>query len=188
MGEEWQCQVTPFSTTEAGTTEASNTLTITGVVETFTVSYDGNTNTGGTAPVDGSSPYDDGSLVTVLGEGDLVKTGFSFDDWNTSDDGSGTGYAESDTFTIAADTTLYAQWVADVPAPLVENVVLSSSPTGGGDVGDDLSCAFDLTGSTSATAWTLDGSPLATLVLPMEGGAAAALLDYRGTAMTRRRW
>ena len=163
-------------------TEASNTVTIAAPAGTFSVSYDGNTNTGGTAPVDGSSPYDDGASVTVLGEGDLVKTGFSFDGWNTADDGSGTGYVESDTFTISADTTLYAQWVADVPAPLVENVVLSSSPTGGGDVGDDLSCASHLAGSasTSATKFTRDGVHFATLVLPMEGGATVALDDISG--------
>ena len=29
MGEDWQCQVTPFSDTEAGTSESSNTLAIT---------------------------------------------------------------------------------------------------------------------------------------------------------------
>ena len=85
-----------------------------------------------------------GSSVTVLGEGDLVKTGFSFDGWNTSDDGSGTGYVESETFTITADTTLYAQWTVDVTAPSVTGVVLSPDPA---DVSDDLSCAFTLGGS-----------------------------------------
>jgi len=76
--------------------------------------YDGNTNTGGTAPVDGSSPYLEGATVTVLGLGDLVKTGYRFIDWNTAADGSGTNYDESDTFLMpATDVTLYAQWAAE---------------------------------------------------------------------------
>lgn len=80
-------------------------------VTTYTVTYDGNTNTGGTAPVDGSSPYTAGSDVTVLGVGTLVKTGYTFTGWNTAADGSGTPYASGGTITaIAANTTLYAQW------------------------------------------------------------------------------
>ncbi len=76
--------------------------------------YDGNTNTGGTAPVDASSPYAEGATVTVLGVGDLVKTGYRFIDWNTAADGSGTNYDESDTFLMpATDVTLYAQWAAE---------------------------------------------------------------------------
>ena len=34
---------------------------------TYTVTYNGNTNTGGNVPVDGSSPYVSGATVTILG-------------------------------------------------------------------------------------------------------------------------
>ncbi|MGE5355625.1 MAG: MopE-related protein [Deltaproteobacteria bacterium] len=80
----------------------------------YTVTYDGNGNTGGTAPVDGNSPYASGATVTVLGNtGSLVKTGYTFNNWNTAADGSGTSYAPAATFTISANTTLYAQWTAN---------------------------------------------------------------------------
>ena len=80
-------------------------------INQYTVTYAGNTNTGGTAPVDGSSPYNYGATVTVLGAGTLVKTGYTFDTWNTQADGLGTDYSPADTFTLgAADVTLYAQW------------------------------------------------------------------------------
>ena len=87
-------------------------ITITGtVVNTYTVTYDGNTNTDGSAPTDSYSPYVSGSTVTVLGQGTLVKTDNVFSGWNTDSDGNGTSYDEGDTFNISENTTLYAQWV-----------------------------------------------------------------------------
>jgi len=78
---------------------------------TYTVTYDGNGSTGGTATVDGSSPYQTGATVTVLGQGSLVKTGYAFVEWNTAANGSGTIYAPGATFTIStSNVTLYAQW------------------------------------------------------------------------------
>ena len=77
----------------------------------FTVTYDGNTNTGGTAPVDVSSPYVQGATVAVLGQGDLIKNGYTFSGWNTAANGSGTGRAPVSTFTMGtANVILYAQW------------------------------------------------------------------------------
>ena len=78
---------------------------------TYTVTYVGNTNTSGVAPADGSSPYTPGSSVTILGVNTLVKSGYQFAGWNTAADGSGTNYVGGDTFTINANTTLYAQWI-----------------------------------------------------------------------------
>ncbi len=40
---------------------------------TYTVTYDGNTNTGGVVPTD-ANLYEEGVSVTVLGQGSLVKT------------------------------------------------------------------------------------------------------------------
>jgi uncharacterized repeat protein (TIGR02543 family)/LPXTG-motif cell wall-anchored protein len=87
---------------------------------TYTVSYDGNGNTSGTAPIDPNSPYAADATVTVLGNSNLAKTGFAFAGWNTESDGEGTAYAAGDTFTITANTTLYAIWneiVIETPPP-----------------------------------------------------------------------
>ncbi|MFC5469010.1 S-layer homology domain-containing protein [Cohnella suwonensis] len=75
-----------------------------------TVTYDVNGAVSGSVPTPSAYAYD--SRVTVLGNtGNLVKPGYLFAGWNTAADGSGTYYAEADTFTIgAADITLYAQW------------------------------------------------------------------------------
>ena len=82
-----------------------------GLQTRYTVTYDGNTNTGGTVPVDVNSPHDSNGVVTVLGNsGSLVKTGYTWANWNTAANGSGTSYNPSDVFIISANTTLYAQW------------------------------------------------------------------------------
>ncbi len=79
--------------------------------EKYTVTYDGNGNTSGTAPVDTLSPYYAGVTVTVLGQGDLARDKYNFTGWNTAADGTGTAYVETDTFTMpAANVILYAQW------------------------------------------------------------------------------
>ena len=80
---------------------------------TYTVVYNGNTSTSGISPADGSSPYESGSTVTVLGNSGspvLAKTGFVFDGWNTQANGLGISYVQGNTFTIEANTILYAQW------------------------------------------------------------------------------
>jgi uncharacterized repeat protein (TIGR02543 family) len=81
---------------------------------TYTVTYLGNGNTGGTAPIDGSSPYAGGTSVTILGNSSsLTKSGVAvFAGWNTSADGSGTNYVGGDTFNITQNTTLYALWIS----------------------------------------------------------------------------
>lgn len=78
---------------------------------TYTVTYEGNGSDGGSVPDDASSPYNYEASVTVLGNtGALTRTGFTFAGWNTASDGSGSGYAASDSFSITIDTVLYAQW------------------------------------------------------------------------------
>jgi uncharacterized repeat protein (TIGR02543 family) len=75
------------------------------------VSYDGNGNTGGSAPAD-VTPYLPGVTVTVAGNtGGLVRTGYTFSGWNTAPGGGGTNYAANATFAMpGADVTLFAQW------------------------------------------------------------------------------
>ena len=47
--------------------------------------------------------------------GGLVNTGYSFDDWNTAANGSGTSYTPGNTFSMpAAGVTLYAIWTANI--------------------------------------------------------------------------
>ena len=80
---------------------------------TCQVTYSNNSATSGTVPIDATS-YHDGDYVTVFGQSDLAKTGFIFNGWNTAADGSGTPYIADDTFPVAGNTILYAQWICSV--------------------------------------------------------------------------
>jgi hypothetical protein len=85
---------------------------------TYSVTYNGNGNTGGTVPTD-STGYASGSTVTVLGNpGSLVKSGFTFGGWSLTPTGSAVA-----SFTITGNTTLYAVWTT---SPVI--TIVSGSP------------------------------------------------------------
>lgn len=81
---------------------------------TYTVTYNGNGNTGGST-TSSTHTYDVAKNLTANG---FTKTGYSFAGWNTKDDGTGTLYINSAsvknlTSTDGATITLYAQWTLD---------------------------------------------------------------------------
>jgi len=51
-----------------------------------------------------------GMEVTVADKGNLHKTGYEFDGWNTQADGNGAAYSVDASFILDKDVTLYAQW------------------------------------------------------------------------------
>ena len=84
------------------------------VASSFTVTYNANGATSGSVPTDATS-YSSGATVTVKGNtGSLAKTGWTFAGWNTNATGTGTDRAASSTFSISANTTLYAKWTCTV--------------------------------------------------------------------------
>ena len=77
------------------------------------VTYDANNATSGTAPTD-ATDYISYDIVTVLGNtGNLSRTGYTFDGWNTQADGNGTDYTPGTTFNISSSVTLYAKWAVE---------------------------------------------------------------------------
>ena len=81
---------------------------------TYTVTYNANSGTG-SVPTDATA-YCYKAIVTVKGNtGPVSRSGYEFGGWNTNTTGDGTNYtAGSGTFTITANTTLYAKWTAAV--------------------------------------------------------------------------
>lgn len=84
-----------------------------GYVPNYEVTYNANGATAGDIPVDDSG-YKNGEAVSIKGNtGNLEKTGFAFNGWNTTADGSGTNYKADETFNIGNQSiTLYANWKA----------------------------------------------------------------------------
>jgi uncharacterized protein (TIGR02145 family)/uncharacterized repeat protein (TIGR02543 family) len=121
----------------------SVTAKITIIGKPCTVTYDGNGNTGGTAPVD-SDTYLQGASVTVKANtGNLAKTGYSFAGWNTAADGSGTSYGAGATFAMGTtNAILYAKW-----AVVVFTVKFNSN--GGSEV-DSQNVTYNNTAATPA--------------------------------------
>lgn len=76
------------------------------------ITYDGNGNTSGDVPPV-LGPEWEGETHTVReNSGELARTGYTFAGWNTTADGSGTGYEAGDTFIIGTNNvTLYAEWI-----------------------------------------------------------------------------
>lgn len=95
----------------SGTNRIDDIL-VRGRLKTYTINYDGNGNTGGMVP---ESQTKEHGVSTYLNSniGLLEKTGYIYSGWNTSLDGSGTGYGEGESFNQDEDTTLYANWIAN---------------------------------------------------------------------------
>lgn len=99
-------------------------ITVTQAPPQFTVTYKAGTGTGDDYTTDAVN-Y--GSTITVLNYDDTnidfsAPTGQIFDSWNTESAGTGTSYAPSETFTITADKTLFAQWVDEPTFTLVTDI------------------------------------------------------------------
>jgi len=80
------------------------------VKEVFTISYNGNGAESGVAPAKQSGD-EDSPLSVQANTGNLVKSGYLFDGWNTSADGSGTSYTPGASYK-GKNVTLYAKWAA----------------------------------------------------------------------------
>ncbi len=80
---------------------------------TYTVTYDGNGATAGSAPTD-TATYLTGESVAVSGAGSLTKGSDQFTGWNAKPDGTGTIYTVGNMFAITKDLTLYARWSRDL--------------------------------------------------------------------------
>jgi uncharacterized repeat protein (TIGR02543 family) len=79
----------------------------------YRITYNGNGAASGTVPVDNTC-YETGFTAVIPGNtGNLVRSGFTFNGWNTQSNGSGTSYAQGSIYTIlGSNVTLYARWSA----------------------------------------------------------------------------
>lgn len=108
---------------------------------TFMVVYDGNTNTGGTAP--DTVNFIEDQEVTIADSGSLFKTGYSFSGWNTVQNGGGTSYSPGDKHVFDTVTIiLYAQWT---------EIKFTLTYHGNGNTGGSIPSPLDYTFGKKAT-------------------------------------
>lgn len=79
--------------------------------KTFTVTYDANGGKGTLEPARKTAK----EAIVIANADSLSREGFTFSDWNTKKDGTGTSYAPGDKYEEDENLTLYAQWKAISP-------------------------------------------------------------------------
>ena len=80
------------------------------VRERYTITYNGNGNTGGTVP---SAVYKAHGTNITLASNSLTKTGYTANGWNPNASGTGTHYDNGASYSGNGNVTLYAQWTAN---------------------------------------------------------------------------
>lgn len=117
-----------FTVGSGYSTAANLVLTAQWTASSYTVTYNGNGSTGGTAPVDGAYTTDVAFSVSS-NSGNLVKAGYTFAGWNTSASGHGTSYAENGALTTSSNIILYAKWTIVSPTITFNKGAATVTPT-----------------------------------------------------------
>lgn len=115
----------------------------------YSVSYNANGGTG--TMTDSNSPYFMNSTVTTK-TNTFENGGQTFTGWNTKANGSGTSYAEGETFSITENTTLYAQWAS------ATTVATPSIYLDGGTYMGNQSTTISCVTAGASIYYTLDGT------------------------------
>jgi len=139
------------------TTAGNTTLYAHWTANTYTVSY--NANGGSGAPANQTKSY--GTTLT-LSSTKPTKAGYTFKNWNTKADGTGTTYSAGAAYTSNAAVTLYAQWTANAAHThsYTEKITKNPTCTESGTKTFTCSCGTSYTETVSATghsygAWTV---------------------------------
>lgn len=125
------------------TANADITLYAIWQVNTYTVTY--NANSGSNAPSSQSYTYSSSATIT-LSSSVPTRTGYTFKNWNTKSDGSGTSYSPGATFNRSnTSTTLYAQWT-------VNTYTLSYNANGGSGAPSSQSYTYASSGTITISS------------------------------------
>jgi uncharacterized repeat protein (TIGR02543 family) len=95
---------------------------------TYTVTFNANGATGGTAPAEQTVNAD--TVIILPDKGNLTYTGNIFVGWNESSNGSGAKYSAGDSVTVTGNMVFYAQWV-DSSTPQYTVTFNANGATGG---------------------------------------------------------
>lgn len=135
---------------------ASATVTIPALAPA-TITFNAN---GGSGTVAAINTYV--GVATTIPSNSFTRTGYTFNGWNTSADGTGTSYAAGSTVKPTGDMTLYAQWQSTYVKPTLQNIVAFRVANASGETNPDVTssgttgfCRFELVGGND---WTVDSA------------------------------
>jgi hypothetical protein len=94
---------------------------------TYKVTYSGNGNTDGSAPVDPRA-YRSGAVATILGPNDLARDDYDFLGWATSAGADTAAYNAGGSLTVTGNITLYAVWELDEHALTGTDITITAGP------------------------------------------------------------
>ncbi|MCK9170931.1 MAG: leucine-rich repeat protein [Treponema sp.] len=111
--------------------------------EIYSVTYDGNGNTGGEVPVTGKK-FEESEILTIEGNtGSLVKTDYCFGGWAENTDAAEGVFYGGEKFVIQRDTVFYAVWqkefevTADKAPDIIKNISNDATIHITGDITDE---------------------------------------------------
>jgi uncharacterized repeat protein (TIGR02543 family) len=148
----------------------------------YTLTYNGNGYTGRSVPADRNSHYLAGSQVTVLGQGNMVRAGYTFLGWSPSSTASFATFTTGSTFIINNDVVLYAIWTENTYIVTYQpgtHGTFTAQTTNGLHYGDATPAAPTVTGETG---WNFIGwSPVPTTTVT---GNATYIAQWTQTSYT----
>ncbi len=151
----WSATSTGTLLTAPYATSAEVTLYAKWTANTYAVVYDTSTVTSGTMA---NTSLTAGTAFSLRANA-FARTGYSFKNWNTASNGSGTTYTNNQSITLYADLTLYPQWNLLAPgAPTVSTAAGNTEVT---------------VTPTAATASNTVGAPTSMLVSAFSSAGAA---------------
>jgi uncharacterized repeat protein (TIGR02543 family) len=95
------------------------------VARVHSVTFQGNGATGGVSTIQSASG------PSALAKNGFIRDGYTFDEWSTTTDATGTLYDDGDPYSFASDVTLYALW--SLPAPVAAPVAVAHTVTFNGN-------------------------------------------------------
>ena len=80
-------------------------------LRTYTITYNGNSHTGGTVPVDNARYRENSNVIVAANTGSLVKQGYFFEGWTTQANATSQVYLPGSNCTVTnSNITFYAKW------------------------------------------------------------------------------
>lgn len=135
----------------------------------------------------GSMNTQSGGSSSPLSANQFSRPGYTFSNWTTAADGTGTAYADGANFPFTASATLYAKWTANSNAVIYDSTGGSSVSNGSFLTGG----SFNLASAPTRSGYSFDGwftaaSGGSALTSPYTPGATSGITLYAQWTSTSR--